>query len=412
MTKKLVRIERNPLVSVIIPNYNHARFLGDAISSVLNQTYKNFDVIVVDDGSTDNSREVAEKFDDKIHYIYQDNAGLSAARNAGIRASKGSLIGVLDADDMYEPMFLDTLVEALKSDLDADGVYCGYQFVDQENKLLPQVENRPVPSDELYDALLDGNFFVPESIFLRRYVYDDVGLFDEALRACEDWDVWLRAAKKYRIIHSPQNLTRHRVLAGSMSTDPLRMLTARLAVLKKHVGEEPSTGDSSALHRAYGRAYLGSCVEYLQYGDGDRAYQCFQKMATICPDLLVEVDTYYQLGCGDQPKGSMGDLVSLNVKRNSIPLLALMKRLNVDAGTSETVKRLERASYAKAYQSLGLLAYGTREFKESRIFFFRAMLNDFKLFFNRQILSRWFKSLLGPRLVKSLKDVRQRAGSA
>jgi tetratricopeptide (TPR) repeat protein len=410
--KKTVPIEKeNPLVSVIIPNYNHARYLGDAIRSVLEQDYRNFEIIVVDDGSTDDSREVAGRFGDAVRYIYQKNAGLSAARNTGIRASKGSLIGLLDADDMYEPGYLSALVAALTSNPDADGVYCGYRFVDQENSPLPQVENRPVPSDELHEALLDGNFFVPESIFLRRYIYDDVGPFDETLRACEDWDVWLRVTKKFRIVHASQILTRHRILAGSMSTDPLRMLTARLAVLGKHVGGEPLVGDSSVVHRAYGRAYLGSCVEYLQYGDGDRAYECFQKMANICPDLLVEVDTYYQLGCGDQPKGRMGDMTSLNVKRNSIPLLVMMKGLNVDAATSEAVKRLERASYAKAFHSLGLLAYNTREFKDARNFFVRAALNDFRLFFNWQIVSLWLKSLLGPRIIDRLKGIRQRGAS-
>jgi glycosyltransferase involved in cell wall biosynthesis len=410
--KKPVSTEKeNPLVSVVIPNYNHARFVGDAIRSVLDQVYREFEIIVVDDGSTDDSREVVAQFGDKVQYIYQENAGLSAARNTGIRASKGALIGVLDADDMYEPLFLDTLVDALKTDPNADGIYCGYQFVDQENNLLPQIENRPVPSDELYDALLDGNFFVPESIFLRRYVYDDVGLFDEALRACEDWDVWLRMTKKFKIIHAPAILTRHRILAGSMSTDPLRMLIARLAVLKKHVGGEPLVGDSPIVHRAYGRAYLGSCIEYLQYGDPDRACECFQKMANICPDLLVEVDTYYQLGCGDQPKGRMGDMESLNVKRNSTPLLVMMKSLNVDASTSEKVKLLERASYAKAFHSLGLLAYNTREFKTARSFFLRAILNDFRLFFNRQVISLSLKSLLGPKAIDSLKDIRHRVVS-
>ena len=154
---------------------------------------------MVDDGSTDNSREVIAQFGDKVQYIHQKNAGLSAARNTGIKASKGALIGVLDADDMYKSIFLSTLVAALQENPDADGVYCGYQFVDHKNNLLPQIEARPVDHDKLYDALLDGNFFVPESIFLRRYVYDNVGLFDETLRACEDWDVWLRVTKKYKI---------------------------------------------------------------------------------------------------------------------------------------------------------------------------------------------------------------------
>ncbi|MEW6285732.1 MAG: glycosyltransferase [Chloroflexota bacterium] len=401
----------NPLVSVIIPNYNHARFLGGAIRSVLEQTYRPVEIIVVDDGSTDNSAEVAAAFGDQIRYIYQTNAGLSAARNTGLRAAQGELIGVLDADDMYEPNFLETLVAALQADPEADGVYCGYRFVDEANNPLPQIENRPVPPGELYTALLDGNFFVPESVFLRRRVYDDVGFFDESLRACEDWDVWLRAAKKYRLIHSPHILTRHRVLAGSMSTDPLRMLTARLAVLKKHVGAEPPSSGTSLLHRAYGRAYLGSSVEYLQYGHPERAYECFRKMANICPSLLLEVDTYYQLGCGDQPKGHMGDLASLNVKRNTLPLLGMMERLFADASTANEVKRLQRTACARMFHSLGLLAYGTREFDLSRRFFRRAVQNDFKLLFDPSLLSRWVKSLLGERLLERLKALRRRTDS-
>ena len=401
-------VEQDPLVSIIIPNYNHAQYVGDAIWSVLTQEYRNFEIIVVDDGSTDNSRDVITQFGDKVQYIHQKNAGLSAARNTGIKASKGALIGVLDADDMYESIFLSTLVVTLQENPDADGVYCGYQFVDHKNNLLPQIEARPVDHDKLYDALLDGNFFVPESIFLRRYVYDNVGLFDETLRACEDWDVWLRVTKKYKIVHSPNILTRHRILPGSMSTDPQRMLTYRLAVLKKHVGDEPVGNGSSVAHRAYGRAYLGSCVEYLQYGNTDRAYECFQKLANIYPVLLTELDTFYQLGCGDQPKGSMGDLASLNVKRNSVPLLLMMTSLFSDSRTGKDVRLLERAASAKAYFALGMLAYGTREFRESRWFFARAVFTDFKYLFNRELTSRWLKSLMSPKLVDFLKNFRHR----
>jgi len=408
MKKPVVTEKENTLVSIIIPNYNHARYLGDAIHSVLNQEYQNFEIIVVDDGSTDNSREVAGQFGEKIHYIYQENAGLSAARNTGIRAAEGSLIGVLDADDMYEPTFIGTLVAALDSNSGADGIYCGYQFVDRENNLLPQVESRPVSSDKLFEALLDGNFFVPESVILYRYVYEDIGLFDEALRACEDWDVWLRVVKKYRILHTPEILTRHRILAGSMSTDPLRMLTARLAVLKKHVGGEPLVGGSSIVHRAYGRAYLGSCVEYLQYGDSDRSYECFQKMANICPGLLLDVDTYYQLGCGDQPKGSMGDMKSLNVKRNSLPLLTMLNCLFIGTETSAVVKHHRIKVYSMAYYALGKLAYNTREFREARRFLSRAIWFDIGLLLNKKVLSMWCKSMFDPALVDALKDFRQK----
>ena len=401
----------DPLVSVIIPNYNHAQYVGDAIRSVLAQTYHEVEIIVVDDGSIDNSREVISVFDDKVRYIYQKNAGLSAARNTGIKLAQGSLIGVLDADDMYEPGYLQTLVSALQEHEDADGIYCGYQFVDHTNNLLPQIEARPVEPEKLYDALLDGTFFVPESIFLRREVYDNVGLFDVALRACEDWDVWLRAAKKYRIIHSSDILTRHRVLPGSMSTEPLRMLNNRLAVLKKHVGDEPTNSGSSMAHRAFGRAYLGSCVEYIQYGNSDRAYECFQKMSNLCPSLLTELDTFYQLGCGDQPKGSMGDMKSLNVRRNSLPLLTMLNSLYIDPGTKSEVKKIRRAVYSNAFYTLGMLGYNTRDFGEARKFLSQAIWNDTSLLLNKQVIGMWVKSLLGPRVVDLLRSGKKRLAS-
>jgi hypothetical protein len=108
----------------------------------------------------------------------------------------------------------------------------------------------------------------------------------------------------------------------------------------------------------------------------------------------------------------MGDLASLNVRRNSLPLLGMMDRLFTDPSTAEDVKRLQRAARARMFHSLGLLAYGTREFDQSRRFFRRAVQNDFKLLFNPALLSRWVKSLLGPRLFEQLKNLRRRTDSA
>ena len=108
------REQEMPKVSIITPNYNHAQYVGDAIRSVLAQDYQNFEMLIIDDGSTDNSREVVAQFtDDRIKYIWQENKGLSAARNTGINIAKGELIGLLDADDIYETDFLSTLVSIL-----------------------------------------------------------------------------------------------------------------------------------------------------------------------------------------------------------------------------------------------------------------------------------------------------------
>ena len=227
------------LVSVIIPNYNHAAYVGDAIRSVLRQDYENFEIIVVDDGSTDNSREVIAQFGSRVRAIWQSNRGLSAARNAGLKAAGGAYVGLLDADDMYELNFLSTLVPILESRRDAEAVYCGYRFVDHLNRPLPQQEARLIPSDQLYQALVEGNFLVPESMLVRRRCYENVGDFDERLSALEDFDMWLRISSRHAGIGTTELLTRHRILPSSMSTDTDRQYRNRLAVMRKHFGVAP-----------------------------------------------------------------------------------------------------------------------------------------------------------------------------
>jgi glycosyltransferase involved in cell wall biosynthesis len=410
MPPKQAPVEReNPLVSIIVPNFNHARFIGDAIRSVLDQDYRNFEIVVVDDGSTDDSREVVAQFGRRVRYIWQDNQGLSAARNTGIRAAKGALIGLLDADDMYEPAFLSTLVTTLRADPGADGVYCGYRFVDHVNNPLPQIEARHVPDGDLHRALLDANFLVPEAMLVRRHCSESVGPFDENLRACEDWDMWLRITNQYRVIGTTQILTRHRILPGSMSTDPARMLSNRLAVLSNHFGaelEDAEEGDSTK-RRAYGRAYLVSCVEYLQYGDRNLAYECLQKMVRVCPGLLNELDTFYQLGCGDQPKGSMGHSASLDVQRNGESLFGMLDKLFDDPDVADSLKGYRHTAYASADFALGLLCYGASDLGAARGHFTRAIITDPRYGINGQFLSTLLKSLLGTRLVSWLKQNRR-----
>lgn len=399
----------NNLASIIIPNYNHAQYVGEAIQSVLDQSYRNFEIIVVDDGSTDNSREVIESFGNSIRVIYQQNQGLSAARNNGIGVAKGAFIGVLDADDMYERDFLSTLVAVLDSNPDAGAVYCGYQFVDHKNYPLPQVEARQIPSGQVFQSLADGNFLVPESILVRRYCYENLGPFDETLRACEDWDMWLSISRKYRIVGTNKVLTRHRILPGSMSTDPNRMFNNRLAVVRKHFGPEPSkSGFSTLVHRVYGRAYLASCVENIQCQDEDRAYECFCNMALICPSLLTELDTFYQLGCGDQPKGSLGNFDSLNLQRNELILKTMLSKLFSMHQSTSMLRKYRRSAYANAYLAFGLLSYGSNQFHKTRGFLFHSIAANPRFGFNRRLVFTLLKSLLGVKVVNRLKITFQR----
>lgn len=388
-------VEQYPLVTVVIPNYNHARYLGDAIRSVQAQTYPYFEVIIVDDGSQDDSRVVAATFldDDRIQYIYQDNQGLSAARNTGIRAAAGAFIGVLDADDMYTPNYLETLVGVLVAQPQATAVFCGYQFVDNQNQDLPQQEARIIPPENVWFALLDGNFLVPESILVRREGYAAAGWFDTTLTACEDWDMWLRLAEHNTILCVPDVLVRHRVLPGSMSSDPIRMLTNRLTVLVKHIGAEPTAAETRpALHRqAYGRVYLTSAVEYLQYGDQKTAGDCLLKMAQVCPTLLTDIETYYELGCGSQPKGQRGQLRSIDIEHNAQFIFATLDDLfqKVD-GLATQKSQIETA----VYNGLGLLGYNAAKYTFARHMFLQSFKRTPSIKMARQMAATLVKPLL------------------
>jgi glycosyltransferase involved in cell wall biosynthesis len=395
----------DPQVSVVIPTYNHAGYVGEAIRSVLKQQYPAHEIIVVDDGSTDHTRQVIGEFGNQVHYIFQENRGLSAARNTGIRAATGDFIGVLDADDIYEPEFLRAMVERLQGQPDAAALYCGFQFVDANNHALPQVGQRVVVPSNLFQALLGGNFLVPECILVRRQCYLQVGPFDESLRACEDWDMWLRISRSYPVYGWNKILIRHRVVAGSMSSDPARMLQARLAVLQKLF--EDRNGDSwssgQAKQQAYGRAYLATALEYLQVQDPVKVETCLQSAIDYDPSLLFELDVYYELGCGDQPKGMRGDFRTLHIEENAQAVLGWLNRLFVDGQLPHQIYQHRKEAYANAYYALALLSYGADHYHQARNFLIRSAKYKPASFGNRSFSTLLLKTFLGNQVVTRLK---------
>jgi glycosyltransferase involved in cell wall biosynthesis len=391
------------LVSVIIPNYNHASYLPHAIDSVLRQDYRSHEIIVVDDGSTDHSREIAAGYSEQICYIWQENQGLSAARNTGLRAARGEYIALLDADDMLEADFLTTLVAFLKDNPRADGTICGYRFVDDDNNPLPQGEARDLSPDTLYTVLLDGNFLVPESLLLHRRCYAFVGPFDETLRACEDWDMWLRISCQFTLLSVPRLLTRHRVLSGSMSSNPERMLTNRLAVLNKHFGSEPKdlTEGKPVQRRAFARAYLNSAVEYMQVREVHKAYRCLSKMAHVAPHILAELDTFYELALGDQPKGRRGDYTSVNLDWSKRTVEQMLTRLSTEVAVTRPYRRI---AYNQFHYALAMLYHGARQPANVRHHLWRSFYYAPQQIFNYQWLASLVKMMLPRSSVHALRS--------
>jgi glycosyltransferase involved in cell wall biosynthesis len=231
-------------VDIIIPAFNAARFLPFALESVVSQTFDDWRILLVDDGSTDNTAEAVAPFLDrlgsKIRYIKQENRGLPAARNTAIRASTAEFLALLDADDVWLPCRLSESLKILRERPQVGLVYGLITGIDQENR----------PGITWGGNLRDGDGHIATQIYMRkvdlpcptitfrRKCLDEVGFFDETMRATEDRDLWLRIALRYEVGFVPKVLAYYRLSPNSMSTDPQRMLQAQLKFIRKHYGSE------------------------------------------------------------------------------------------------------------------------------------------------------------------------------
>ena len=213
---------RPPKVTVIIPTYNRAHYLGASIQSVLDQTCGDFELLVVDDGSTDRTQEVLLRFqEDRLRYLAQEHRGISAALNTGIRSARGAYIARLDSDDIWLPDMLAVQVAVLDGRPDIGLVYAKAQGMDKDGNALPTIWGIPerYPGDSLRSMLYD-DCTCNITIVVRRACFDHVGLFDEALQANEDWDMWLRVATRYRFAYVDRVVARFRWHGGN-HTGPL-----------------------------------------------------------------------------------------------------------------------------------------------------------------------------------------------
>jgi len=226
-----------PKVSVIIPTHNRAQVVADAIESVLAQTYPDFELIVVDDGSTDRTRQVVERYigqnGKRVAYLWQENAGAPAARNAGIRLSAGDYVAFLDSDDLYLPGRLEVGVSALEQDPRYGASYGDQRTVAADGTVILKSRiNRfgGAVSGWILPALLRGDLIQTNTITIRRQALEQVGGFDEKLWSGQDTDLWWRLAKQWQIIGLPEMLVVVRELESSLSrgrgskTDRLKRL--------------------------------------------------------------------------------------------------------------------------------------------------------------------------------------------
>jgi len=247
------------LVSVVIPCYNQASFLREAIESVLAQTYRNFEIIVVDDGSIDDTAEVAAHYPE-VRCVRQHNQGLAAARNSGILESSGPYLAFLDADDRLTPTALQSGVNCLHAHPECAFVSGHYRYINKDGSLLNEYRPEAVTKDR-YLALLQGNYIgMHATVLYRRSALESTGGFDRSLRACEDYDLYLRIARQFPVHRHHEMVAEYRWHDSNMTWDSERMLSSALAALGKqweYVREKPEYLEAYKRGIQFWRNYFG-----------------------------------------------------------------------------------------------------------------------------------------------------------
>lgn len=251
----------NELVSVIIPTYNRANLIQQSVKSVLNQTYNNFEIIIIDDGSSDNTEEVINKLNDnRIRYIkHAVNKGASAARNTGIREAKGKYIAFQDSDDHWLPDKLEKQVKRIENTPDHVGaVFGGYWIIGKgnEKRYFPE---QVIKDGNIFHTLLKGNVVGMPVVMIKKICFDKVGYFNETLPALEDWELLLRISRDYEFLYINEPLVTVYETENSISMHMENTVEAWTFIFNKYYDVISKDIETLALHYyTMGKYYIKS----------------------------------------------------------------------------------------------------------------------------------------------------------
>ena len=295
--------DRIPSVSVIIPTYNSDGYITQAITSVLSQTYSDYEIIVIDDGSTDDTRTALISYMDKITYLYQDNRGVSAARNLGIRHARAELIAFLDADDVWLPQKLEEQLRFVTQNSHVALVFGDAELFDVAGTVMPAyLRQKAIASclstdttilKDAFNLLLEENFIVTSTALVRRWCLQKVGGFDESLRSVEDRDLWLRIARRFPIGCVLPPLTRKRVHDSNISDDTLLALQSRIKVIERAtmVEDSPRACRPYGLQSRLARLYFLLGYDYFDKEEYKKARENF--LVSLSKELRAKAVIYY-----------------------------------------------------------------------------------------------------------------------
>ncbi|MCG3209391.1 MAG: Undecaprenyl-phosphate 4-deoxy-4-formamido-L-arabinose transferase [Anaerolineae bacterium] len=372
-------------VSIIIPTYNSASFVTWTVESALAQTYPDYEVIVVDDGSTDNTPVVLAPYLPRITYIRQENQGPAAARNTGFRASQGDYLLFLDSDDLIPPHKLDLQVSFLEEHPNFGLVYSAWQEVDEENtRVLGEV--RPNQRGHLLKAILRRQlFFFPGAAIIRRACLEQVGPFDEALFGCEDADMWVRLSLAgYAFGYIDQPLFQYRFRRGSItgSISP-KQIQSWLTSLDKFFARPDLPPDIQALEaEAYSILHYETAARFYRAGQLEAGQEqvraAIARCETLSNEWLLEWVAGSVLDSRTTDPGQLLDLIF-----NNLPPEAA------------TLRSLRRRAYGRYHAAAAFLEYQNQRYHKVRRHILPALAGEPGLTCNRGFVRIALQSLLG-----------------
>jgi glycosyltransferase involved in cell wall biosynthesis len=384
-------------VSVIVLTYNRVDYLKEALRCILEQTRPAFEVLVVDAGSTDGTEAYVRQIGPPVQYHNLNIRGISEARNYGLALAGGELIAWLDSDDLWEPHYLEATLDALAHDHALDGVYTGLTFIDGQGHPVRSVTPTE-PPDRLYETLVEDNFLPVTSVVMWKRCYDAVGEFDPQFGVAEDYDMWLRITRRFRIGGIPQILASYRVHSGNTVKNLEALTESRLTMTAKHFGELADEAEQNPpeRRRAFAFAYRRATLYAVESGKPDLAARYLRRAVELYPPLLERLDTYYELALIDQPLGQRGLVKGLDMRtRGDVLVARIALLLEQTPGISPT---LRRTAWGKTYLALGMLADQAGDWSLARSYMMRAASADPAMVRDPSFVRRLAKLAAGKRL--------------
>lgn len=263
------------LISIITPTYNRATFLKLAIESVLRQSFEGFEMIIVDDGSTDNTREIVKQFDDeRLIYYFQKNQGQSVARNVAIGMAKGSYISFLDSDNLWFPNKLELSLKAFSDNPSADIVYGDGVIIDESGGELSR-KNMARYSGRITAQLLRDNFVSMNTTMVKRHCFEEMGGLNNKRKVADDYDLWLRFSSRYYFQYIPQFMAYYRVMKDQISSDKARRFASNECILHDFINEFPNSVSSKDRKDGFAEFYRRKARYFSSKGRRMEAFSAF-----------------------------------------------------------------------------------------------------------------------------------------